>query len=200
MTEENRHEELSMFKLELDAMGMPILTISEPGWISSLSSAVGYSIRRLFRSKSEKEHEDNVVSQFVDYLRRIKLGVSFDPLTGSPVMNLYVEETKAASELGLRGKHRKKHKCRETRNKLRKASKRIKKRHGISISGNENVTASPIVVKSEHGNITYQIQNLVVNINAEVVTQINTNPEQVINVIQDKLREGISKLNLPIDK
>ena len=200
MTEENRHEELSMFKMELDAMGMPILTISEPGWISSLSSAVGYYIRRLFRSKSEKEHEDNVVSQFVDYLRRIKLGVSFDPLTGSPVMNLYVGETKAASELGLRGKHKKKHKYRETRKELRKASKRIKKRHGISISGYENVTASPIVVKSEHGNITYQIQNLVVNINAEVVTQINTNPEQVINVIQDKLREGISKLNLPIDK
>jgi hypothetical protein len=47
---------------------------------------------------------------------------------------------------------------------------------------------------SLHGNIVYQIHHLTVHIHAEVVTQLNTNPQQVINVIQDKVQDEIDKM------
>lgn len=54
------------------------------------------------------------------------------------------------------------------------------------------------IVKRRHGTVVYHIHNLVVNINADVVTQLNTNPQQIINVIQDQVRTEIGKMNLSL--
>ena len=53
---------------------------------------------------------------------------------------------------------------------------------------------APLTVEDKHGTVIYQIQNLVVNINAETVEQLNTNPQQVINVIKEQVKAEIEKL------
>ena len=44
--------------------------------------------------------------------------------------------------------------------------------------------------------IIYQIETMVVNINAETVTQLNTNPEHVVNMIKDQVNAEIEKLEI----
>ena len=53
---------------------------------------------------------------------------------------------------------------------------------------------SPFKVEKKKGNTIYHIQNLNVYINADVVQQLNMNPEKVINIIEDKLNDEIDKL------
>ena len=52
----------------------------------------------------------------------------------------------------------------------------------------------PIKVEKKQGNRIYHIHNLNIYITADVVQQLNVNPEQVVNLIQDKLMEEIDKL------
>ena len=44
--------------------------------------------------------------------------------------------------------------------------------------------------------IIYQIETMVVNINAETVTQLNTNAEHVVNMIKDQVNAEIEKLEI----
>ena len=53
---------------------------------------------------------------------------------------------------------------------------------------------APLTVEDKHGTVIYQIQNMVVNINAETVEQLNTNPQQVVNVIKEQVKAEIEKL------
>ncbi len=48
-----------------------------------------------------------------------------------------------------------------------------------------NYEKEPDVVESHRGTIVYHIHNLNVYLTAEVVTQLNVNPQKVVNLIQD---------------
>ena len=54
----------------------------------------------------------------------------------------------------------------------------------------EKVT-DPVVIQNKQGNTTYIIQNLNIYITADVVNQLNLNPKEIINIIQDQLKEQI---------
>jgi len=55
---------------------------------------------------------------------------------------------------------------------------------------------APITFEKKEGNIVYQIQNLNVYITADVVQQLNVNPEKVITMIKDKLTAEIGRMGL----
>jgi hypothetical protein len=53
-----------------------------------------------------------------------------------------------------------------------------------------------LAAEGKNVTIIYQIQTMVVNINAETVTQLNTNPEHVVNMIKDQVNAEIEKLEI----
>ena len=55
-------------------------------------------------------------------------------------------------------------------------------------------SAATVVEKKQGTTIIYQIQNLNVYLSAEVVHQLNMNPQQVMNIIQDQVNVEISKI------
>ncbi len=55
-------------------------------------------------------------------------------------------------------------------------------------------TTPNVTVESKHGNTVYHIYNLTININADVVTQLNMNPEKVINLFEHNLEAEINKI------
>lgn len=57
-------------------------------------------------------------------------------------------------------------------------------------------TKPQVTVERKHGNTIYNvhIHNLTINITADVITQLNLNPEKVENIYQDKLIEEIDKI------
>ena len=71
---------------------------------------------------------------------------------------------------------------------------------GVSIEedspggGGAIVSAEPVAVERKEGNTIFHIQNLNVYLSADVVTQLNINPQQVINVIQDRLNAELNNI------
>ena len=58
--------------------------------------------------------------------------------------------------------------------------------------GIESASSSePVVIQNQHGNTTYIIHNLNVFLTADVVHQLNVNPKEVVNMIQEQLKEQI---------
>jgi len=49
-------------------------------------------------------------------------------------------------------------------------------------------------VKKKWGRTIYQIQNLNIYITAEVVEQLNVNPEEVINHLHEQIQEEINRI------
>ena len=192
----DEQEEKSVFSLEMDECGMPVLNISEPSWMTSLFKLADYYIRRLFKSREEKENEDNAVSQFTAFLLRLRTKVEIDPFTGFPAFSIEIGDPPRIGG----SRHKKRHKKGHHR-PLKKSKKMMRcraHRHDSVSKAEEINEKSPIVVESKHGTIIYHIYNLVVNINAEVVTQLNTNPQQVVNVIQNKVLEELNKIEKPL--
>lgn len=164
------------YNLEIDEHGMPVLSLVEPNWFASLCSASAYYIRRIFKSKQEREDESNAVSHFTGFLSRLRIKLEFDSKTGMPAVSLALDPPYV---IGYRHK-KKKHKHKRKHDRHVTASLRVPEGDGY-------------ILESKHGTVIYQIQQIVVNINAEVVTQLNTNPQEVINLIQDKLQLEVEK-------
>ena len=190
MTEEK--EEKSSFSLEIDEQGMPVLNVSEPSWLTSFFTAAVYYIRRLFKSRKEKEDEDHAVSQFTAFLLRLRTKVEFEPLTGLPTFSIEIGES---PHIG-RKRHKKKRKVYHHRPAKKSKKMMTRKCRHRDTGYIEDEEKAPVVVESKHGTVIYHIHHLVVNITAEVVTQLNTNPQQVINVIQDQLRTELNKIEI----
>lgn len=55
--------------------------------------------------------------------------------------------------------------------------------------------AKTVTVESTDGKTVYIIQNLNIFINANVVEQLNVNPQEVINNIHEQIEDAIKKLN-----
>lgn len=53
--------------------------------------------------------------------------------------------------------------------------------------------AKPIVVKRNNGTVIYNIQNITININADVVTQLNMSPQQVVNHFHDQIQQVLDR-------
>jgi len=53
-----------------------------------------------------------------------------------------------------------------------------------------------LAAEGKNVTIIYQIETMVVNINAETVTQLNTNAEHVVNLIKDQVNAEIEKLEI----
>ena len=53
--------------------------------------------------------------------------------------------------------------------------------------------AKPIVIKHKERTIIYNIQNITINISAEVVNQLNMNPNEVVNHFHDQIEEALDK-------
>lgn len=61
-----------------------------------------------------------------------------------------------------------------------------------SHNGVESASSSePVVIQNQQGNTTYIIHNLNVFLTADVVHQLNVNPKEVVNLIQEQLKEQI---------
>ena len=52
-------------------------------------------------------------------------------------------------------------------------------------------SSEPVVIQNQQGNTTYIIHNLNVFLTADVVHQLNVNPKEVVNLIQEQLKEQI---------
>ena len=158
-----------MFDMKVDESGKPVLVQSQQTWFDTLFSAVAYPIRRLFSSKEDRNHKDSEVACFISFLQRIKIRPEKDPLTGLLTPSLFYEVRPLIK-------------------------KNVKYVHYYEVTAAcKDERKAPVVVENKHGTIIYHIQNLTININAEVVTQLNTNPQQVINIIQEQLRAEINK-------
>lgn len=90
---------------------------------------------------------------------------------GLPVFTLIIEEEKPPV------KKRKRHK---------------KKENNEAVA--ESRADMPIVIEGKHGSVIYQIQNINVYFTADVVQQLNQNPEKVVNIIQDQVQAQFEKL------
>lgn len=52
-------------------------------------------------------------------------------------------------------------------------------------------SSEPVVIQNQQGNTTYIIHNLNVFLTADVVHQLNVNPKEVVNMIQEQIKEQI---------
>lgn len=188
-------EEKPVYRLEIDENGMPVLNIFQPWWLPTLLTSADYYIRRLFKSRKEKEEEDNAISKFTAFLQRLRLLVEIDHFTGIPSFSIEVGDPPRFS-----GRRPNKHKYWHNRPRgLRKASRR-KVHHRDSASNRQHTEEQPpIVVKRKHGTVIYNIYNLTVNVNAGIVGQLNTNNQQVINMISSKLSEKLEEFDDQIE-
>ena len=66
--------------------------------------------------------------------------------------------------------------------------------HASSVDGEDSKTSDPIVIKTQKGATIYQIQNLNIYFTADVVQQLNINPSQVINMVQEQLEKEFKKV------
>ena len=57
-----------------------------------------------------------------------------------------------------------------------------------------NTGKEPVVIKTNLGTTIYYIQNLHIHLTADVVQQLNINPQQVINQLHEQIREEINKV------
>lgn len=176
----------SYLNMEIDEQGTPVLCLSRPTWVNTFFSACSYYFRRIFKTKEEIDAEEHEIGRFTTFLSRIKIKVEFDSVTALPNVSLVLGEPIRYREPEKRGhghkqgiSHKRK-KAKRTR-RVRCAARAVPKENG------------PIVIKSKHGNITYNIYNLVININANVVTQLNTNPQQIVNVFEEPIRAEVEK-------
>ena len=172
----NESEARRFYNMEIDEHGMPVLSLVKPNWFASFFSASAYYIRRLFKTKQEREEELDAVAHIAGFLSKLRLKLEFDPKTGMPAVSLALD---SPYMIGCRHA-KKKHKRKKKHDKHISASLRVPEGDGY-------------ILESKHGTVVYQIQQIVVNINAEVVTQLNTNPQEVINLIQDKLQLEVEK-------
>ena len=62
------------------------------------------------------------------------------------------------------------------------------------VTDDPKTEAQPIVVKRKKGTVIYNIQNITINISADVVNQLNMNPQQVVNIIHDQLEEKLDDM------
>lgn len=90
---------------------------------------------------------------------------------GLPIFTLIIEEEKPPI------KKRKRHK---------------KKENNEAVA--ESRADMPIVIEGKHGSVIYQIQNFNVYFTADVVQQLNQNPDKVVNIIQDQVQAQFEKL------
>lgn len=157
------------FDMKVDEFGNPVLVQSQQTWFDTLFSAVAYPIHRLFSSKEDRDDKDREVERFTSFLKCIKIWPAKDPLTGLPTLGLFFE-VKPLIKRDVECEY-----CEVTA--------------ACKVEGED-----PKVVETKHGTIIYHIQNLTININAEVVSQLNTNPMQVLNVIQDQFRATLEKM------
>ena len=70
----------------------------------------------------------------------------------------------------------------------------VRDAHASGDDGEASKTTDPIVIKNQKGTTIYQIQNLNIYLTAEVVQQLNLNPSQVINMVQEQLEKEIKKV------
>lgn len=188
--------------LSIDEHGNPVLGISQPSWLKSFFSACAYYCRRLFSSKEAKDNEDSAVAHLTAFLKRIQVQMEIDPNTGSPSISLGL----ADEPVTYRPILKKSKKCKRGRKpeqdtkkiatKRKKKVKKVRENEDFIIAYDEDPREpkEPEAVEYKHGNIVYHIQNLNVYINAEVVTQLNVNPQKVMNLIQDKVRTEIEQI------
>ena len=54
--------------------------------------------------------------------------------------------------------------------------------------------AKPIVVKRKKGTVIYNIQNITINVTAEVVNQLNMNPTEVVNHFHDQIENLVDSV------
>ena len=162
-----------IFDMKVDEFGQPVLVQSRQTWLDTLFSAVAYPIHRLLRIKEDRDNKDGEVERFISFLKRIKIWPIIDCLTGLPTVILFFEELPEI----------------DSEKERMTESRYIESKAAFYPEGEDS-----IVVENKHGIIICNFQNLIININAEVVSQLNTNPGQVINVIQDQLRATLEKM------
>lgn len=110
-----------------------------------------------------KEKEDIYVDNFRMFLERLRVIVTLDPATEKPVFRIIV---------------------------LPFANGELQTRH---IPSHPETDAKPIVVKNQGSTIIYNIQNITINITTEVLTQLNMNPQQVVNHFHGQIKEALDK-------
>lgn len=185
----------SYLNMEIDEQGMPMLSLSRMRWVDTFFSACSYYVRRIFKTKEEIDNEEYEIGRFTAFLSRLNLKIEFDPVTESPSVSLVLGDPIRYRDSG---KRRHGHKP-VLSSKRKKARRKLRKQCAACAVPEGYVACSvpeekePVVIKSKHGNITYNIYNLVININANVVTQLNTNPQQIVNVFEEPIRAEVEK-------
>ena len=111
----------------------------------------------------KKVKEERYVNNYRMFLERLRVLVTLDPATETPIFRIIV---------------------------LPSASGEPNARH---LPSQPETDAKPIVVKSQGSTVIYNIQNITINITTEVVTQLNMNPQQVVNHFHDQIKEALDK-------
>lgn len=163
------------FTLGFDKLGMPVLNEFTPTLFSSLFTAGVYYFSRLFSSREEKEKEQKSIAQLISFLYCIKLTTGFDEF-GAPTLKLVAEEEKP--------RRKKKHRSKPNAEFVPVAES----------PATEMMADTPQVIEGKHGTVIYQIQNFNVYFTADVVQQLNMNPQQVVTIIQDQVQAQFEKL------
>ena len=53
---------------------------------------------------------------------------------------------------------------------------------------------APITVENKEGTTIYNIQNLNIYLTADIVQQLNVNPQQVMNQLHEQIKEEIDRI------
>ena len=110
-----------------------------------------------------KEKEERYVNNFRMFLERLQVRIALDPVTEMPTFGIVL---------------------------LPSAREEPQTRH---LPSSPETDAKPIVVKNQGSTIIYNIQNITINITTEVVTQLNMNPQQVVNHFHGQIKEALDK-------
>ena len=172
----------------IDTYGLPTLSNVSTHLIASLLAAGAYSIRRIFSISPDGELQ---AEQFRKILEQIKVEVevlqSGEHTTS--VMQLAVpppppsftlpKEQEGKFSMSRYGRRR---------TKIFFAQSRTAK------CRDHRKLVSPITVENKEGTTIYNIQNLNIYLTADVVQQLNINPQQVINQLHEQIKEEIDKI------
>lgn len=186
--------------LTVDEAGLLLCTgLTAPSLIGVLMGTGMLFLKQLFSRKDSEEQ--GLIQYYLQLLDRLKARVEIDPTTGTPVVTADIEKTKDDDDPGPQlyiGGKKKKH-----RHKLatRKRKKRlVRKKYikpiapaAISEEGEseKEKKGDPIVVKHNSSTIIYNIQNITINVTAEVVNQLNMSPQQVVNHFHNQITQAI---------
>lgn len=171
--------------MTIDTYGVRNLNRVPAHLIASLFAAGAYSIRRIFSVTPDEELQ---VEQFRKILEQIKVEIEVQE---SGEHTTSVKQTVAPPPPPSPKKPEKKFSLTKCARKFKKWQFR---RTRNALIRDYNKLVAPITVENKKGTTIYNIQNLNIYLTADIVQQLNINPQQVINQLHEQIKVEIDKI------